>query len=333
MTFTDLATITAPTTITTPIMESLHDGSRSTRSPGTVIVGPGGIWIAERNEKRALPTPVYGVKGFVEWQTDRARKVPHGVWAQSTALIAKLVNENDTMAVTGLHGCTSVIVASKKAIYMSHLWQVPSFESFQPWVTRENELAITRDQIIDPLIHGAGAEMPGLISYTGAGEAFADDTEPVIIIVTPRKPGAAPHRDVWRRLKFPEKVNIIVQILQNYIQQSGPNTEVEPLIVDYVASTDPDKAAREDAISGKVLFQYDPAQAMVPEPRKPCRSYQQAMFRLWVGDAPTPALEKSWRALPEQIVSRHGKRVIPTAVCQQRSTRAAGGKATKGSVQ
>ena len=44
LTFTDLATITAPTTVTTMIVGSMQDNSRPTRSLKTVIIGPGGVW-------------------------------------------------------------------------------------------------------------------------------------------------------------------------------------------------------------------------------------------------------------------------------------------------
>ena len=43
-TFSDLATITAPTTITTPIVESGRNGRSSTASAAVIIVGPGGTW-------------------------------------------------------------------------------------------------------------------------------------------------------------------------------------------------------------------------------------------------------------------------------------------------
>ena len=43
-TFSDLASITAATTITTPIVEFNHDDSQSTSTTGNFIVGPGGVW-------------------------------------------------------------------------------------------------------------------------------------------------------------------------------------------------------------------------------------------------------------------------------------------------
>jgi len=43
-TFSDLATITAPTTVTTPIVQTKDDGSQFTVSAGIIIVGPGGTW-------------------------------------------------------------------------------------------------------------------------------------------------------------------------------------------------------------------------------------------------------------------------------------------------
>lgn len=43
-TFSDLTTLTAPTTITTPMVETNSDGSKFTISAAIIIVGPGGAW-------------------------------------------------------------------------------------------------------------------------------------------------------------------------------------------------------------------------------------------------------------------------------------------------
>ena len=43
-TFSDLATITAPITVTTPIVQTNSDNSQFTISAAIVIVGPGGTW-------------------------------------------------------------------------------------------------------------------------------------------------------------------------------------------------------------------------------------------------------------------------------------------------
>lgn len=43
-TFSDLATIIAPTTVTTPILNTEHGDSQSTTAAGIIIVGPGGTW-------------------------------------------------------------------------------------------------------------------------------------------------------------------------------------------------------------------------------------------------------------------------------------------------
>jgi hypothetical protein len=43
-TFADLRTVTAPTTITTPIAQTNQDGSQFTISAAIIIVGPGGVW-------------------------------------------------------------------------------------------------------------------------------------------------------------------------------------------------------------------------------------------------------------------------------------------------
>jgi hypothetical protein len=43
-TFADLSTITAPTTVTTPVVQTNSDGSQFTISAAVIVVGPGGAW-------------------------------------------------------------------------------------------------------------------------------------------------------------------------------------------------------------------------------------------------------------------------------------------------
>ncbi|KAG7007402.1 hypothetical protein G7Y79_00010g029030 [Physcia stellaris] len=377
-TFADLATITAPTTVTTPILNTEHGNSQSTTVAGVIIVGPGGTWwnggtdglnlhalhlkilqpddyrvrllglivtgttttttkstetpaielcspdcpscnpgdtlkprISVKKQKRVLPTPSgNAIATFIDYQTDHARRVR--LYGDTpTALFEKLVNDRLDTAVTGLWGCTSVIVVSKKGVYMSHIWEADlKLEGldFNP--------------VIKSLLFGNGPFMPGFRPYHDA--YFGPESEPATIIVTPRKyPRPLKVDDKGKAIEFsqpmpgeleyPVTVGRLKALLE--IQVKGPesNPDVDPIIVDYVADKKP--ATRMNNVSGKVLFQYDPVQGRFPDPNNNCELYQEARFRLWMGTARQPILDKGWHAHPDQLVPQNGKRALPAKAC------------------
>ncbi|KAL8792867.1 MAG: hypothetical protein Q9195_004509 [Heterodermia aff. obscurata] len=64
-----------------------------------------------------------------------------------------------------------------------------------------------------------------------------------------------------------------------------------------------DETSQSDTASGKILFQFDPFQAIITDPNNPCDVYQQAMFRLWVEDRPLYAWQKYWAANVDQLIT------------------------------
>lgn len=266
--------------------------------------------ISVRKQKRVLPTPsTNGIATFINYQTDHATRVPL-VGYVSTALFERLINERLDMAVTGLWGCTSVIVVSKKGVYMSHFWEgdLKDFErAFNP--------------VVRSLLFGNGVRIPRILAFR---EMFFDpESEPATIIVTPRKSPI-----VWKRndgsspdeiqqplpgeLQYPDTIRKLKAILQ--IQFKDPvSNPIVPIIVDYIA--DKNKKTRENNVSGKVLFQYDPVQGMFPELNDDCKLYQEARLRLWMGIGEHPILDKGWLALPDQLVPQNGKRALSESAC------------------
>jgi hypothetical protein len=51
---------------------------------------------------------------------------------------------------------------------------------------------------------------------------------------------------------------------------------------------------------GKFLFQYDPAQALLPNPTNACNEIRQAMARVWIEDIPIYAYQNYWIAEPDK---------------------------------
>ena len=96
----------------------------------------------------------------------------------------------------------------------------------------------------------------------------------------------------WR---YEPEVNEIKGVLNNLFPRSAP------VIIGYEPRSD--ETSQSDTASGKILFQFDPFQAIITDPNNPCDVYQQAMFRLWVEDRPLYAWQKSWAANADQLIT------------------------------
>ena len=184
----------------------------------------------------------------------------------------------DNFGVSGLHGCTSVIVVSETAVWISHFWEDPGFTKGQ---------ARFQQDVLKFLSRGAGDGtgsaniMPGLNQNIN----FLASRNPTIIIMTPR------HRDGRSgNLQYPELIDQVKAQLDSVL----PNIRKE--VIDYVRATDTDHL--ENSPTGKALIQYDPSQ---PD----CNGNQQPAIRVWV--EAEQKVEKTWPA------NLHQKRQIPEA--------------------
>ena len=132
--------------------------------------------------KRAMTSPDnYGgnVEDFLLGEYLLADQVPLRLGKNpSSALVHELVNSQYDMVVENLYGCTSVVVVSQRAIWMSHFWEGPSFMNGQQQFQTE---------VLNTLVNGDGtAEMPGIRQYTSPSNLFANDANPQTLVITPR---------------------------------------------------------------------------------------------------------------------------------------------------
>lgn len=212
--------------------------------------------------------------------------------SRSTAMSRTLTNKRYNAAVYGLYGCTSIIVVSKQAVWLSHFWENPSFratgDNWGKAATAADTANFNRD-VINAMQYGA-TDMPGLTQFTGPGGQFDPVQKPVWAIVTPRAISG-----VEGQLKYDPEVTQIREVLQRLF----PNAL--PVIIDYVPR--PDQNSQMNTASGKILFQYDPFQTLLSNPNNSCIVYQQAMFRLWVEDRPIYVLQKDWAAELNQLIT------------------------------
>ena len=210
----------------------------------------------------------------------------------STGWARQLINQRYDAAVSGLYGCTSVVVVSRSAMWISHFWEIPSFRAktenwLQPRV--QEDIDNFNDQVIEQMQNG-GPDIVGLTQFTAPGGQFHSLQNPVWAIVTPRADNG-----VASTYRYAPEVDAIMGVLGNLF----PNAP--PVVVDYVTNSDP--VAQATTATGKILFQYDPFEAIITDPNDSCKIFQQAIFRLWVEDRPTWVWQKYWPAEPQQFIT------------------------------
>ena len=76
--------------------------------------------------------------------------------------------ENYYPYVTGLEGCTSVVIIGEKGCWLSHFWEAPWF------LGAETNPQAFIDNVITPLENGAGTNMPSPFASGGQGTAIPE---------------------------------------------------------------------------------------------------------------------------------------------------------------
>lgn len=242
----------------------------------------------------------------------------------STGFARPLNNDRYDATVHGLYGCTSVVVASQAGMWISHFWEIPSFRAAEgSWGRPRSapDIFNFNDHVIKQMQNG-GPDIPGLREFIAAGREFGTSQGPVWAIVTPRD-----FSEVVGSWRYEPEVNEIKAVLSNLFPAAPP------VIIDYQPRSD--EIFQSYTASGKILFQFDPFQALITDNNNPCEVYQQAAFRLWVEDRPEPVVEKYWTANLNQLITdfsshtQHHKRENGPA-CQLPTSLPQASRETKG---
>ena len=278
--------------------EAPYDGNLSPPAKNSDLI-PQARSFTREMIKRTLPEPAdppwNGNQDsylWTEYQTAHWVPLRQDPEFPSSALAFGLATDRFDVAVQGLYGCTSLIIISTAGVWMSHLWENPSFQ-----VNGVVNQANFQAHILDRLGPGDGtADFPGISQYLN-GE-FAADTKPVAIIMTPRnranpQPGVLMFQDQITQLS--EKVQIIFGGTRTSSGQfTGGTLNGIPIVIDYTPKSD--AFSQTWTSSGKALFQYDPVQTR-------CNGVQWAMTRLWVEDRVLYSYKHYWVARQNQVVA------------------------------
>ena len=228
----------------------------------------------------------------------------------------KLVRNKYNAAVGGLHGCTSVIVVSQSAIWLSHFWEIPSFRGSGTRLVgtlgSDRERAKFNNDVLYEMENG-GTRIPGLRQFTAEGGVFSATEDPRWIIVTPRIVNG-----LEGQLQYAEEVILMKGVLRNLF----PNAP--SVVIGYKRHSR--REVHSTTVAGKLLVQYDPFQDVLQTPTSPCETHQRAIVRLWVQDGPRPVFEQTWKAKSGQLIPgdwRNPTCSLPSNLPQARRARTA----------
>ncbi|KAI7156459.1 hypothetical protein KC349_g6266 [Hortaea werneckii] len=214
--------------------------------------------------KRTLATPADFNGDYLDFFTAQLQdpslvNVPHrlaGTGGSSSALIQLYLDYPFSMTVQGLYGCTSIILISRRGVYMSHLFENPGFtDNFQTDIAQAIPNGDSTPIAIGSLFDGQ-PWCPDLRSQSASGGTFDPNQEGGVktILVTPGPYISDTTTNVYR---YPNEVDVIRTWLSNTFG-SEPSDHV-------YTSTDNFMSNEQGVSFGKVLFQYDPNQAIAFE--------------------------------------------------------------------
>lgn len=163
----------------------------------------------------------------------------------STATYYPFKNEAMSLAVSGLCGCTTLVIVSRQAVYFGHYFENLSFDPDRGVPHGHNPEAAFQNTVLNGLRSGVlnaqgGWDQDSLTAHAAAfrgGKAF------LIIPSVGLNDNRDPYRDKWNRMK-----TTVQQIIPGGI-------DIKEVLYDPLKDTSP---LLETTYRGKVLFKYDP---------------------------------------------------------------------------
>ncbi|KAF2108167.1 hypothetical protein BDV96DRAFT_605848 [Lophiotrema nucula] len=209
----------------------------------------------------------------------------------STSITEKLLNNRAVWRLGNMHGCTAIIVISRKRMFMAHIWESPTMDNADGDFQRD-AIDVLRDAAGD----GKGVT-EGLSAFTGSGGDFENIAENRVraMIITPmRRESSDPQPN---DLEYPNQVNSITQMLRSTLGLPWM------IPVNTVAYEDRGEEEEWKEPHGKILIQYDPVQAMQQGTGQSCQT-QIARLEVWYEETlSVPRFEDEWTALADQTVA------------------------------
>ncbi|KAJ6002069.1 hypothetical protein N7522_007296 [Penicillium canescens] len=180
--------------------------------------------------------------------------------------------------VNGIYGCTAVILASEKGVYISHIWENPVFIHGDYSPTDDNYFVSTafnalRDgtafaQSVTDLI--GTDQTPGVLNAIYA---------PKVFVLTPYTTDFDRQMfGISTTLRYQDRANDLAQRLANAIPGSGG----EGIVMGYTR-TSQQASTQEPGVAGRAILEVDPFQTWLTTPSDPTSAgLQVGRWRLWL---------------------------------------------------
>ncbi|OQE12050.1 hypothetical protein PENVUL_c001G08669 [Penicillium vulpinum] len=187
---------------------------------------------------------------------------------------------HSAVGVKGIYGCTAVIIASEKGVYISHIWESPVFvdQEFNP----------TDDNLFT--INAFNSLRDGTIHAQSVTDLIGTDQNPGVLnaIYAPKVFVLTPFTTDWDRqyfsistiLRYQTRVQELAQKIANIVPGSGGNG----IILGYTR-TSRQASSQERGIAGRAILEIDPFYTWLTTPYDSKSSgLQIGRWRLWVED-------------------------------------------------
>ncbi|KAI9683009.1 MAG: hypothetical protein M1822_006202 [Bathelium mastoideum] len=182
--------------------------------------------------------------------------------------------------VNGMFGCTAVIIASGKGVYIAHIWEAPVFVDRLRNPTTDEEFM---DSGLYPLRDGneATVSIPSLIGTQDNPGPLHPSNSPVVFIITPYTSLTEYlQKGLRTTLTYEDRANW----LATFIADLFPTTDQTKLLYGYV-NREPDESTAPGFL-GRTFLEVDPNQYTLttPQPQGPPLTAQVGRWRLWIED-------------------------------------------------
>ena len=181
-----------------------------------------------------------------------------------------------SLGVNGIYGCTSVIVASEKGVFISHIWEVPVFINGD-WSASPPE---NFENAINILLNG-DMNTKSLLQLVGTDQQpgpLHAQYSPIVYVVTPFTTPYDP-MGVTTTLRYQDRA----QYLAKRVFSAVPGPHGQGVVTGY-HRTDLVTSTAQEGSRGRAIWEYDPHQSWMTTTARPGTGIRVGRYRLWVED-------------------------------------------------
>lgn len=210
--------------------------------------------------RRMMTLPDSSMDAFMVQEIDAAGPV---VWdsevegepeSSATSVFQNFEGSAFSYGLSGLSGCTAMVLVSRKAVYFGHYWESISFSPDRDWIQKYGSKASCfEDTVIKGLTDGiSNGDQPEQESLSGHSQDIDDDFLRGYLIIPTKGPRgkADPYRDLWNKMK-----SAVGGILPKMADSDRwKEVTYEPLN----AGSNIDSNTLDHTARGRLLFKFDP---------------------------------------------------------------------------